>query len=612
MLGNTRIKLKPLIDTKTGVFCHFLEIGSAKFVIDCGIGDTFDFSIYNDCRDIIESADCILITSFDIKHIGALGLFPNVPTYCTAPTAVLGKILLEDINHRFKTYKNEDFPFEINPIVIKFSQIITIKDITLSSFNGGNFIGNSVYIIKYGLESLVVGYNINQRRNNYLDGAVIDNIPNDSIFVTNSSYVGVSPYSIKVFDENFMNIIKACTGRIIINVNFIKLLDLLCILNREDLIIISKYGEKFINQIKSMIEWASSRSTEIFFEFKFKFGKISDIKDHRIIIIINDSLENSILGTVLNKFNTPENLLIMIDKKIPDFDKLKIYNYSYTLEEITPERKEEIYDSSNTENLNDTAEPDFHDWTKTSRTIFLNNKNSIILFPEIVRKVYDNDYGYSVNFNFKKKIEVSVKELQNIEKIELEHVKFIKKGIKPLFKTKEIEFYGPTDNLSIRIILETLNIKHIILINDFNENALFLLAILKLKNLQKSIFICDKDIEINLLNTVNRVKLLESVYNLNFIKINDISIAKAIMKKSNNTLEAIDDFNPIVIGTLKIPIIRKVLMEKGFQIKNFKDNIIVNNSLKICFNDKHIHIESNEMELLANVRNIIYEYIRLI
>lgn len=613
MSTNSTVKFKPLINTKTGVFCHLLEIGSTKIVIDCGIDNNYDYSIYDGCKQIIENADFILITSFNIHHIGALPLFPNVRTYCSAPTAVLGKLILEDIVYRMKTYQNLAFNSEINPTAIKFSQVIKVRDVSFTAFNAGHFIGNSIFVLNYGLQSLVIGYNINQRQNNYLDGASIQNIPRDATFILNSAYSTVAPYSLKSADKHFLEYIKSCKNKIIINVNFIKLLDLLCILKGEDVIIISKHGERFINQIKSMIEWTSSQSTDIFFEFKFKFGKLSDIEKHQIIIVIGEDPENSILGSVLDQCNSPDNTLILIDGRVDDYSKLKVYEYSYTLENIVSETAEENNSVSAVEILEEGNEDIYSDWTQKSQTIFLRNQKSRVLFPEIIQKTYDNDYGEVVNFNFEKKVETNVvKDFQSNEEIVIEHVRLIKEGITPILKLKEFNFYGVTDFLSIKTIMDGLNPRNIIIVNDFEKNSIFLMAALKLKANKRPVYICENEIEINFDQTLTMEKIDKSVEESNFIKVNDKYVGKAIIKRNDGLIEAIDSFSPIVLGNLKTAMLRKILIEKGFKIENDDNNIFVNDKLTIKINNENVYIESKEMELLANVRNILYEFIRLV
>ncbi len=42
------LTLEPLIPTETGIYCHLLTLDDMKIVIDCGIGQNFDYSVYNE------------------------------------------------------------------------------------------------------------------------------------------------------------------------------------------------------------------------------------------------------------------------------------------------------------------------------------------------------------------------------------------------------------------------------------------------------------------------------------------------------------------------------------------------------------------------------------
>ena len=109
MPSNSSIQLNPLIDMKTGIFCYLLEIESTKIVVDCGIDTSFSYSLYDPILNIISSSDCILLTSYELSHMGAISLFPHVPIYCTMPTSVLGRLVLEDYAHKFKVFLFKNF-----------------------------------------------------------------------------------------------------------------------------------------------------------------------------------------------------------------------------------------------------------------------------------------------------------------------------------------------------------------------------------------------------------------------------------------------------------------------------------------------------------------------
>jgi len=59
-MAMTGLAVRPLIRTGSGVFCHMLEIGGTKIVLDCGLNDDFDYAMYDGCAGAVRDADCIL------------------------------------------------------------------------------------------------------------------------------------------------------------------------------------------------------------------------------------------------------------------------------------------------------------------------------------------------------------------------------------------------------------------------------------------------------------------------------------------------------------------------------------------------------------------------
>ena len=130
MLENYLVKVIPLINPETYVFCHLIEISTTKIIVNWGINNSFEYEMYDSVKDIINSADCIIVTSFHLSHIGAIGLFPDKPVYCSIPTAILGRIQLEEFAETIKL-KNKQILFYLKPIQIQFSQPFKVKNVEI-------------------------------------------------------------------------------------------------------------------------------------------------------------------------------------------------------------------------------------------------------------------------------------------------------------------------------------------------------------------------------------------------------------------------------------------------------------------------------------------------
>lgn len=604
------IRLKPLIETRGGVFCHLLEIGATKIIIDCGMGEDFDYSIYEPCADIIRAADCILITSFDIRHIGALGYFPETPVYCSVPTAILGQITLDDLAYKFKSFYNKEIFPEIKPTQIKFSQPFKINDLEICAYNGGYCVGNSVFKISFDLQSVIVGYNINQRKENYLDGFTNDMLFSPVAFITNSAYSTVSPYTLKSRDETLLKEIKGCAGKVIISVRFTRMVEILCIISKESIIVVSKYGKNFVDRLKSMIEWAGSKAGDLFSEINITFGKITDIRDHSVVIVINEGFEHGVLGTVLDRYNSRENMLLLIDRKAEEFrpERLNVYEFKYTIKEkdLSLDTVEEVTESESLD------EDSTVHWSKYKKTFFVDKFDRRNLFPHMPRKVYNTDYGEIFKFNFEKKVENPIKEYQNNDVEEIETAVLVKTGIQPLFAVRGLFMPGISDFQSSKTVIESLSPQKIAIVNDRNENALFYCASADNGSSKSETILCTSEVGLGSASCITKVSVSEQISKLNFKKIGGKRVSKFLAAKTENLMDIAGDYGPILVGSLSLLKLRKALIEAGFLVEVEENVLVVGNKLRVTFDGDRISIETKENNLLMGVRNVIYKYVTVI
>lgn len=603
-MSQNKIRLRPLIPTSTGIFCHLLTIDETKIVINCGIDKNFDFNIYDNVKNIIETADCILLTSFELSCIGAIGLFKESVIYCSIPTAILGKIILEEANHIL----GSKFLTNFIPRQVKYSQPFKINDVDIVSFNTGYVVGNSSFRITHGSESISVCYNFNHRKENFLDGLMTSAIENTDIVITNTIYVHTPTHNIKSRNDILQQIISNTSGSVVIAVNYSRFFEILACLYNFKITVVSKNSKMLVERVKSMVEWAGSKATEIIPLFDVEYCKVSEIEDQKLIIVVDDFSNDGYLGSVLEKLNSENNSIVAVYPKKIEFDKLKIYGFSYTkIEDVEDVITVEIDSEESDENRK------YH-WSKEKKTFFVNGQlKTKDYFPFIKRRRQNNEYGEKVNFEFSKKVEeVELKPGKVVSEEEIEELFLVKTGLQPNLKVYEIECHGNSDLNSARTVLESLQPSKIIFTNDSVEDSLFLSSYFLFNENSIQSYVCDKEIFFNSLGRIQKALVSEKAMELNKKKLADKNVICFKAIKNDNLIDCIGPSNPIVIGKINSEIIRKSLIELGFQVETSEDKLIVNEALEIKFEENNLSVFSSENNLLVSVREVLYKYICIV
>lgn len=607
-MGRSFVNLRPLVDSRKGIFCHLLEIDDTRIVIDCGIGQDFDYSIYDPVVEIIGKCDCILLTSFDIFHMGAVGLFPDIPTYCSIPTAVLGRIVLDDYHSKL----GEKVLNLFNPKQIKFSQPFRVNNVEISSFNAGYIIGNSSFKITKDLQTVVVCYSMNHRREHFLDGFYSGSIENPDIFITNSSYVRALPCTIRSRDESILRGISKSPGRIVVSVSYTRLLELLCILHKESVMIVSMHGRQFVERSKAMIEWAGPKAGELLNSVSIEFGRVSDIDGWRIIIVLDEAHHFGYLGTILDRLNSPETSLMLLDRSVEDFhpELLNVYDFSYTHKE--PEAPKQHQDVQEFEVSSDNVEMEH--WMHTKKTVFLRNGCAREhMFPRIKKRKQNNPYGEAVGFKFEKKVgESALKDIQP-ESVEIiESASLVKTGIAPMFTIQSLGTSGISDSMSCKTIIEGLDPGRVVVIDDSDGGALYMSTALNLSKVNIASLVCSGSLSLGSVNTVAKVLISEKIMGLEFKRLLDKRVSKFVAERRGNFVDLAGDYDKFTIGSIDMLNIKKSLIENGFKVECGDTALLVNNSLMIAFDDSGLSIEAKDTDLLTSVREILYRFVAII
>ncbi|KAM0681529.1 hypothetical protein GINT2_000042 [Glugoides intestinalis] len=605
-MPESRIVLRPLIDTKTGIFCHLLQINNTKIVIDCGITQDFDYSVYDAIREEIEGADCILLTSFDLRHIGAIGLFEKIQIFCTMPTAVLGKIFLDELHATLGGRAKNIFV----PKQIKYSQPFKVNDVEITSFNAGYIIGNCMFKIVKDVETIVVGYNFNHRKENFLDGLLHSSIENANIFITNTAYISVPPHNLKNRDEKINELISTCTGTVIFSVSYQRLFELLYILSKHKLTIISKNGRMFVDRVKAMAEWTSSKTADLLTQLEIKFSKISALSDEKIVILVNEFYNEGYLGSVLQKFNREDCTLVLVDHEVTDIDfkTIKIYDYTY-------KQKQQAVDQVEAESMSDEEDEDGEEhWSKDKKVFFvhgiLERKN---YFQHIKRRRQNNEYGEPVKFKFEKKIEeTELKAPKQQEVEEIEERTLLSTGIDPISKICSISLFGISDYISYKTVCESVNMNKIIIVEENESEARFLCSYFRACKLGIESYVSSNAVSFNTANIVQKIKVSEKVMELKFKRLADKSIVCFKAQVYEGVLDCVGPCSTVVVGLVNKEILRKSLIENGFQVETLDNVLVINNKLRIEFANNKLLVISQGVDLIVAIREILYKHILIL
>lgn len=605
-MGLSQINLTPLIDTSTGIFCHLLEIGKSRIIIDCGIGPEFDYSIYDTIKETVESADGILITSFDVHHMGAVGLFKDVPVYCSIPTAVLGQIILQG----YSKMLGEKVLSVFDPKQIKFSQPFKINETEVVCYNTGFTLGNSSYKIKDSRQTLGIGYNINHRRENFLNGFNQDHFEKVDILITNSSYSNFENTTLKSRDEFINNIIESNVSKIVITVSYTRLLELLTIIS-NDVLIISSTAQLFIQRTKSMIEWAGTKAEKYHSFSNCHFGNVSNINEHRIIVVVEEIHNQGYLGTVLETLGNTQGVLLTLDREESDIDlsNLCVYQFSYSKTEI----KAKVAEVVGEESCSVSEESDHDHWSLKYNTKFVEPEcTDIPLFPSIKRRRQHNPYGEPVIFQFENKIvETESIEIQPQKFEIIESKKLLKVGTSTMLKYISYSIPGISDARSFKTIIDAICPSKLIFVNDFKDSADYLCFTFNLEGKVPG-SICENKSCLKTFQTTTKAVISDEMLDLQFRKIQKYNVSSFIALKKDSVISKGGDNECLTVGYLDTLKIKKELVKAGYNVEDIEGCMLVNNSLKIKIEKAVVEVESNNSELLVGVRNILYEFIAIV
>ncbi|KAI5150238.1 cleavage and polyadenylation specificity factor subunit 2 [Enteropsectra breve] len=606
------VKYTPLFPPEEGVHCHLLQIGTAKIVINCGIGKELCFKKYDRVKDIINSADCILITSFAQECIGALWMFPNKKIYCSLPTAVFGKMALNSIREYLHTYKGKDIDVSLDITSLKYSQIVRIGGIAFSPHNAGYCIGNSIFKIMWDTHTLLVGFNVNHRRENYINGANFTNYSKIWGLVTNDVYTSMSQASLKARDSTLLDAINSTEGKVVINVPLSRLLELLHIITDIKILIICPFAQAFLERAKGMVEWTAQQSSELLSSSNIGFGMKENIADQKVIILIDENEKHGFLGSILEHLNAPENLYLRIDAKTEfNPDRVNIYKHAVKITENKPNTStksfEKLYEY---EGLDDCDH-----WCGSKNAVFYVKKylNPKDVFPCIRKKRRNNDYGEKIKFVFSSSNAASEKTENEYVVNERIAASLTAKGISLDCGVLDFNLGGCSDVSSLMSGLDEMHLQELLFVPSSASSAVFCKTYFKKAVNIKNIGICSEERCFVLPCGPQKVMISESVMEQESSIIKGKAVKKCLVQKREECIEYVGEGTSVPIGCFQREFFIKSLVDDGFTVKEDKENEIeISEKARIIEKESSICIYTSDDGMLLEIINSLTKHIMLL
>lgn len=535
-----------------------------------------------------------------------------------------------------------------NIVQLKHSQPIEItSNIVVAAYRSGNSLGGSIWKISVGGDNILVCLDVNQRKEMHLDGLDTEILNNVSICLFN---VYCKYETIKKIDKEklFCNYVKKY-NKILIVVKFTRFLEVCCFLNdvvkNLKIKVLSNCAEEFIENAKSMVEWAGSNITKGLNENKnvpFSFNNlIFDTKisqEDKVIIVIDQFDLNSFYRQALDVLGSCDSNLIVLDEDFTQkiVDNVKIPKMvSMTEEEITliesikrienkNKAEEEAIDKylANKEDDSDEA-LFFEDKTKAKKMFWYEYKTDFYIeneedmkyatFP-VEKPVKFDEYG-EVFYYQKPETNNDINnettdKNETLEEVKYEKIEWENKKINPVCEKTCLDFNGICEFRSIKNILEIMKPKKLIFTGKSDATDFYYKFFGMNSNFDDVYVLKD---EINLSYDVNVTQLNvnnDFEKNIRMKKLKNMSLS-SFKCKINDELELsiIENGSSAVLGTLNIDEVKTLLIEKGFKTEKENDYLCIENDTSIIFKDNTVYLEGEYNDVFLSVKSLLYQNI---
>lgn len=253
-------------------------------------------------------------------------------------------------------------------------------------------------------------------------------------------------------------------------------------------------------------------------------------------------------------------------------------------------------------------------WSKEKKVFFvqgtLERKN---YFQHIKRRRQNNEYGEPVKFKFEKKIEeTELKAPKQQEVEEIEERTLLSTGIDPMIKICSLSMFGISDYVSYKTVCESANTNKIIIVEENEFEAKFLCSYFRACKLGIQSYVSSNEVSFNTANIVQKIKVSEKVMEQKFKKLADKSIVCFKAQVHEGILDCVGQSSTVVLGIINKEILRKSLIENGFQVETFDNVLVINNKLRVEFLKDRLLVESQGVDLIVAIREVLYKHILIL
>lgn len=634
------VSLTPLIRTEVGIYCHLLEIDNVKILVNCGAPYTMDMSMYTPILPQILSCDAILLTSFGVNYVGALPYILQNNYYnkvfSSVPIKILGKICLDEHLKGIGKELEIDTGFFERISEIKYSQPTVISNVEICAYNSGNSIGGCLYKISKGAEKIVVGFNMNHRKENHLDGIGLSGIGDCSLCVVNGNHVLAENVSVAKRDSMFREMVGNVLdsgGKVILPVKYSRFLEVALILNNmmsqrnEKVVCLSYFGQRFVERARSMIEWAGEKVSSMFSEEKvnpFEFEKIEFIEHYQnisefdVMIAVDEYVHGAMLTTALHQFNDENNVILLVDPRMDEVIKresrtMKWYNFRF-VERIDEKRGMNVSDVAEdvAENVSD-VEGVETDWSEIRYEVWCENGDEV--FPSVSRRRAYDDYGeYMDRSLFVSEIlpieEMSEEEIEKEAIVEEREVGG--EGIELKYRISKMDLMGISDLNSSKMIIETLSPRKLVCIGEDGDTERFFYHTFKYMPSFEDVYMCRSKIVLSSDVSMGVVKLDKGFDELDYQMIANDSIGSFKGTRDGDMVRCIGSGARMMIGHADINELRRMIIERNMRVEQDENGLLVEDSVWIRINPDGLTIDGKDTGVFYAVRDVVYRNSALI
>ncbi|KMV66092.1 beta-CASP domain-containing protein [Encephalitozoon cuniculi EcunIII-L] len=633
-MSSSFVSLTPLIKTETGVYCHMLEIDNTKILVNCGAPYAMDMSMYTPVLPQILSCDAILLTSFNINCIGGL---PYVlrnnyynKVFSSVPIKVLGKICLDEHLRGMGLESSVDTGCFERISEIKYSQPTAVNNVEICAYNSGNSIGGCLYKISKGPERIIVGFNVNHRKENHLDGMSFSGIGDCSLCVFNGNHVLAENISIAKRDDVFRDMVGGAldSGRkVVLPVKYSRFLEVALILNglmaqrNGKIACLSYFGQRFVERAKSMIEWAGEKVSSMFSEEKvnpFEFERIEfmkyyqDVSRFDVVVVVDECVHGAMLTTILHEFNDEDNVILLIDPRMDEILRresgaMKWYNFR--LVEKASEKKGMDGDEVLEDSVGDGSDVEGVEthWSEVRHEIWCEDEDEV--FPSVARRRAYDDYGeYMDRSLFVKEIlpveEVSEEEIE--EETTIEEREVGGEGITLRYRVEKVDLVGISDLSSCKMIIETLSPRKLVCVGEDGDTERFFYHTFKYLPCFEDVYMCRSKIILSSDVSMGMVKLDKGFDALNYRAIGTDSVASFRGVRDGDMVRCIGEGPRMVIGHADINEMRRMIVEGSMRVEQEENGLLVEDCVWIRVSGDGVTIDGRDSGVFYAVRDVVY------